>query len=78
MNVMLHPVPVPDLAARFIAKPLQLLIGETWQNAKSGKTFDVFDPSTGQPIAKAAAASVNIRMAARKVGDFRSKIGIPK
>jgi phenylacetaldehyde dehydrogenase len=23
-------------------------------NAKSGKTFDVFDPSTGQPIAKAA------------------------
>ena len=36
MNVMLHPVPVPDLAARFIAKPLQLLIGDAWVNAKSG------------------------------------------
>jgi phenylacetaldehyde dehydrogenase len=54
MNVMLHPVPVPDLAARFIAKPLQLLIGDTWVDAKSGKTFDVFDPATGLPIAKAA------------------------
>ena len=54
MNVMLHPVPVPDLAARFIAKPLQLLIGDAWVDAKSGKTFDVFDPSTGLPIAKAA------------------------
>jgi succinate-semialdehyde dehydrogenase/glutarate-semialdehyde dehydrogenase len=29
MNVMLHPVPVPALAAHFIAKPLQLLIGES-------------------------------------------------
>jgi phenylacetaldehyde dehydrogenase len=54
MNVMLHPVPVPDLAAQFIARPLQLLIGDAWVNAKSGKTFDVFDPATGQPIAKAA------------------------
>ncbi len=53
MNVMLHPVPVPDLAAQFIARPLQLLIGGAWVDAKSGKTFDVFDPSTGQPIAKA-------------------------
>jgi phenylacetaldehyde dehydrogenase len=54
MNVMLHPVPVPDLAAQFIARPLQLLIGGAWVDAKSGQTFDVFDPSTGQPIAKAA------------------------
>ena len=28
MNVMLQPAPVPDLAARFIAAPLQLLIGD--------------------------------------------------
>ena len=54
MNVMLHPVAVPDLAARFIAKPLQLLIGDAWVDARSGKTFDVRDPATGQPIAKAA------------------------
>ena len=69
MNVMLHPVPVPDLAARFIAKPLQLLIGDTWVDAKSGKTFDVFDPSTGQPIAKAAegdAADIDAAVAAAR------------
>lgn len=30
MNVMLRPVPVPGLAAQFIAKPLQLLIGDGW------------------------------------------------
>ena len=33
MNVMLHPVPVPDHAARFIDKPLQLLIGGKWMAA---------------------------------------------
>jgi phenylacetaldehyde dehydrogenase len=54
MNVMLQPVRIPDLAASFIAKPLQLLIGGQWVPAKSGKTFDVFDPATGQPIAKVA------------------------
>ena len=69
MNVMLHPVAVPDLAARFIAKPLQLLIDDAWVNAKSGKTFDVFDPSTGLPIAKAAegdAADIDAAVAAAR------------
>ncbi len=55
MNVILQPALVPDLAARFIAAPLRLLIGDQWVEAASGQTFDVFDPSTGQPIAKAAA-----------------------
>jgi hypothetical protein len=41
MNVM--PYPVPNLVAQFIARPLRLLIGDAWVNAKSGKTFDVFD-----------------------------------
>ena len=54
MNVMLHPFPVPETAAAFVAKPLQLLIGADWVDARSGKTFDVFDPATGRPIAKAA------------------------
>lgn len=51
---MTHPVTVPDLVARFIAKPLRLLIGGTWVDTKSRKVFDVFDPSTGQPIARTA------------------------
>jgi phenylacetaldehyde dehydrogenase len=69
MNVVLHPVPVPDHAARFIAEPLQLLIGGKWMAAKSGKTFDVFDPSTGRAIAKAAegdAADIDAAVAAAR------------
>jgi phenylacetaldehyde dehydrogenase len=54
MNVMLQPAAVPEITARFIAGPLQLLIGGEWVNAKSGKTFEVFDPATSRPIAKAA------------------------
>lgn len=54
MNVMLNPTPVPESAARFIAGPLQRLIGGEWVPAKSGKTFDVYDPSTGREIAKVA------------------------
>ena len=54
MNVMLQPAPVPEITARFIAGPLQLLIGGEWVNAKSGKTFAVFDPATGREIAQVA------------------------
>lgn len=43
-----------DLAVPLIAQPLQLLIGDSWVNAKSGKTFVVFDLATGLPSAKAA------------------------
>ena len=67
MNVTLQSVPVPDLAASFIARPLQLLIGDAWMDAQSGKTFDVFNPATGQPIAKAAegdAADIDAAVAA--------------
>jgi phenylacetaldehyde dehydrogenase len=69
MNVMTDPVPVPDLAARFIAKPVQLSIGGSWVDAKSGKVFDVFDPSSGLPIATAAegdAAGIDAAVAAAR------------
>jgi phenylacetaldehyde dehydrogenase len=48
---------------------LQLLIGGQWINAKSGKTFDVFDPATGREIAKAAegdAADIDAAVAAAR------------
>lgn len=54
MNVMPQPAPVSEVTARFIASPLQLLIGGEWVDAKSGKFFDVFDPTTGREIAKVA------------------------
>jgi phenylacetaldehyde dehydrogenase len=69
MNVILHPAPVPDVTARFIAGPLQLLIGGDWVDAKSDKTFDVFDPATGREIAKVAegdAADIDAAVAAAR------------
>jgi phenylacetaldehyde dehydrogenase len=54
MNVILQPAAMPDITARFIRGPLQLLIGSDWVDAKSGKTFDVFDPATGRAIANVA------------------------
>ncbi len=58
----------------FISKPRRLLIDGQWVEAKSGKTFAVYDPSTGQQIAEVAeadAADVNLAVAAarRAFGD---------
>ena len=53
----------------YISKPRQLLIDGQWVDAQSGKTFAVFDPSTGQQIATVAeadAADVNLAVAAAR------------
>jgi phenylacetaldehyde dehydrogenase len=50
--------PLSDRTRRFIASPKQLLIGERWMPAASGKTFAVTDPSTGTVIAHAAEGDV--------------------
>ena len=53
----------------YISKPRQLLIDGQWVAAQSGKTFAVFDPSTGQQIATVAeadAADVNLAVAAAR------------
>ena len=49
---------VTALSARvqqFISQPRKVLIGGRWVGAKSGETFDVFNPATGKRIAGAAA-----------------------
>jgi phenylacetaldehyde dehydrogenase len=38
----------------FIARPRQVLIDGRWSSAKNGRSFDVFDPSSGKVIARAA------------------------
>ena len=43
-------------ASTFLAGKHQLLIDGKWCDAKSGKSFDVFDPATGQAIAAVAEA----------------------
>ena len=40
---------------QFISQPRKVLIDGRWVAAKSGETFDVFNPATGQHIARAAA-----------------------
>jgi phenylacetaldehyde dehydrogenase len=45
-----------NAAASFLAGKHQLLIDGKWVAAKSGKTFAVVDPATGQAIAKVAEA----------------------
>ncbi len=44
--------PLPDSA--LLARPLRLLIGDRWQDASSGETLDIIDPSHGRVIARAA------------------------
>lgn len=41
----------------FVTRRHKLLIGGEWVDAKSGKTFAVFDPSNGQQIASVAEGS---------------------
>ena len=43
-----------EAARRFIAKQGKLLIGGKWEDAASGKTFDVIDPATEATVCKVA------------------------
>jgi phenylacetaldehyde dehydrogenase len=60
-------------AKSYVSKPRQLLIDGAWVNAASGKTFPVYDPSTGEvmvQVAEADAADVDKAVkAARKAFD---------
>jgi phenylacetaldehyde dehydrogenase len=40
--------------SEFLATERSLLIGEHWENATSGRTFETLDPSTGEPLARVA------------------------
>ena len=53
----------------FLAKPKKLLIGGDWLKSANGKTFDSFDPSTGEVLARAAegeAEDINLAVAAAR------------
>ena len=40
--------------SEFLATERSLLIGERWESAASGRTFETLDPSTGEPLARVA------------------------
>ena len=71
MNLQVKTTPeLPKAAARFVGKRHKLLIGGEWVDARSGKTFDVFDPSRGVSIAQVAeadAADVDRAVAAARI-----------
>jgi len=64
---------IDPAAKSYVSKPRKLLIDGAWVNAASGKTFSVYDPSTGEvmvQVAEADAADVDKAVkAARKAFD---------
>ncbi|MFT3816834.1 MAG: aldehyde dehydrogenase family protein [Rubrivivax sp.] len=57
------------MAQQYAGAPRQLLINGQWRPALSGKTFDVFNPATGEVIARVAegdAADVDLAVAAAR------------
>ena len=55
MNAQVQMTPLDSTVESFIRKPRQVLIDGRWVPARSGKTFEVYDPSSGAEIAKVAA-----------------------
>ncbi|SAK65846.1 aldehyde dehydrogenase [Caballeronia arationis] len=56
-------------SASFIRGTHRLLIGGRWVDAQSGKTFDVFDPGTGEVVARVAesdAADIDLAVRAAR------------
>jgi phenylacetaldehyde dehydrogenase len=49
--------PIDERARQFVAQPRKLLIGGEWVASASGKTFDVYNPATGEVLAKVAEGS---------------------
>jgi phenylacetaldehyde dehydrogenase len=66
-------ISIDPAAKSYVSKSRKLLIVGAWVNAASGKTFPVYDPSTGEvmvQVAEADAADVDKAVkAARKAFD---------
>jgi phenylacetaldehyde dehydrogenase len=66
-------ISIDPAAKSYVSTPRKLLIDGAWVNAASGKTFPVYDPSTGEvmvQVAEADAADVDKAVkAARRAFD---------
>jgi phenylacetaldehyde dehydrogenase len=45
---------IQDSVTEFVAKPRKMLIGGKWVDAVSGKTFETYNPATGEVLARVA------------------------
>ena len=69
MNIAVQTPIGKKVETDFLAKKRQHLIGGAWVDSKSGKTFEVFNPATGQVIAHVAEgdkAGVDLAVAAAR------------
>ncbi|HEY7616500.1 MAG TPA: aldehyde dehydrogenase family protein [Terriglobales bacterium] len=48
------PVQVESSVTEFLSKPRKMLIGGRWVDSVSGKTFETFNPATGEVLARVA------------------------
>jgi phenylacetaldehyde dehydrogenase len=48
---------IDDRAREFVSRPRKMLIGGDWVDSASGKTFDVYNPATGEVLAQVAEGS---------------------
>src|ERR1700689_1119919 len=63
------PVPLQRSVQDFLSRPRKLLIGGQWLDAQSGKTFETYNPATGEVLAHVAEgdrAGINQAVAAAR------------
>ena len=63
------PVPLQRSVQDFLSRPRKLLIGGQWLDAQSGKTFETYNPATGEVLAHVAEgdrAEINQAVAAAR------------
>ncbi|PNG28069.1 aldehyde dehydrogenase family protein [Methylocella silvestris] len=68
-NVSAAAAVIPDEIRNWLSGPRPMLIDGKWVKSVSGKTFDVFDPATGEKIASVSegdAADVDLAVAAAR------------
>jgi phenylacetaldehyde dehydrogenase len=54
MSTTTAPIQLHRSVQEFLSRPRKMLIGGQWVEARSGKTFETFDPATGEVLAHVA------------------------
>src|ERR1700751_6470260 len=54
MATIAAPVQLQSSVNEFLSKPRPMLIGGKWVNSASGKTFETYNPATGEVLARVA------------------------
>lgn len=54
MATVASPIEIPTSVGEFLKRPRKMLIGGEWVEAASGKTFDTYNPATGEVLARVA------------------------